>query len=85
MATVEETLADVERPAARDDIDEQMAEASLQAAYPAWTIWCLHGIWYATGPCHLIACGCRRTLHAPRGEGLRDLLAAQRSGGEETT
>ncbi|GAA3443301.1 hypothetical protein [Planomonospora venezuelensis] len=48
----------------------------IARAFPAWTIWWNAGIWYATGPCSQSGCGCRRTLHAPTADGLREQLAA---------
>lgn len=39
--------------------------ALIGRAYPGWTIWRWHGVWYATGQCPQTLCGCRRSLAAP--------------------
>lgn len=51
--------------------------AYVGRAFPVWTIWWAHGIWYATGPCPDQGCACSRTLHAPDPSGLCQQLDEQ--------
>ncbi|GAA2850764.1 hypothetical protein GCM10010517_08280 [Streptosporangium fragile] len=51
-------------PATAEEQAGALAEY-IGRAFPGWTIWQAHRIWYATGPCPQPGCGCSRTLHAP--------------------
>ncbi|WP_143590109.1 hypothetical protein [Thermoactinospora rubra] len=68
MAVEDHVMLTIEQAGSKDP--EPQVLAKLRAEYPEWKIRTETGIWCATGPCPLLACGCTRTLHAPDLEGL---------------